>query len=524
MVNLLVFEQRLKLQDVLDASKSQDERNRLGQFATPPHLAKEIMAMSKEYLDFNEPVRFLDPAFGTGAFYAALRQIFDMSLVSQAQGIEIDPHYAGPTQDLWKSTKLNLVVADFTQLDVQKNDLLKPNLIVCNPPYIRHHHLSRGQKTELQAKAKAITGIRLNGLSGYYCYYMLISNAWLTKGGLGCWLIPSEFLDVNYGKQVKEFLLSKVKLLRVHRFDPETSKFDDALVSSVVFWYRNEFPDKDDKIKFTFGDSLTKPEYQTSYLNKDLYSAKKWSKNTFLGLRHRSRVNKKQTNVKISDLFQIKRGIATGANNFFILTSNQIKDQNLPFELFIPILPSPRFVDSNEVLSDDVGIPKNIKKLFLLNCHLQEHLVQKKYPTLWSYLENGKKDGIHERYLCRHRSPWYAQEIRPPSPILCTYMGRSQNPFRFILNHTSATAPNVYLMLYPKGLLQNTLEQEPKIIRVIWDILREIDTSILKEEGRVYGGGLYKMEPKELGNTLLENVDDVLPGIKSNVATQLSFI
>lgn len=520
----LVFEQRLKLQDSLDASKTQNERNKLGQFATPPQLADEIIVSSKVYLDLNAPMRFLDPAFGTGAFYAALRRNFDMTLVDNVQGVEIDPHYANPTRDLWETTKLDLVVADFTQLDASRKNLLNPNFIVCNPPYIRHHHLSQDQKSELRSKVMAITGIRLNGLSGYYCYYMLISHAWMAEGGIGCWLIPSEFLDVKYGKQVKQYLLSKVKLLRIHRFDPVTSKFDDALVSSVVIWFRNELPDKDDGIDFTFGDNLSNPEYQKKYSHKELDANKKWSKSTFLGLHPQSGETQKKSGVKISDLFQIKRGIATGANKFFILTPNQIESHQLPMELFVPILPSPRFVESNEIISDGIGNPRNIKNLFLLNCNLPEYLVQKKYPTLWKYLESGKKEGVHERYLCRHRSPWYSQELRHPAPILCTYMGRNQNPFRFILNNSNATAPNVYLMLYPNSLFQKQLSQDPEKINMIWNVLNEIESSILKEEGRVYGGGLYKMEPKELGNALLSSVDNILPGIKSQIATQLSFL
>jgi adenine-specific DNA-methyltransferase len=33
-------------------------------------------------------------------------------------------------------------------------------------------------------------------------------------------LIPSEFMDVKYGGPLKQYLLDKVTLLRIHRFDP----------------------------------------------------------------------------------------------------------------------------------------------------------------------------------------------------------------------------------------------------------------------------------------------------------------
>jgi hypothetical protein len=42
-------------------------------------------------------------------------------------------------------------------------------------------------------------------------------------------LIPSEFMDVNYGAAVKRYLLNKVTLLHIHRFDPHDVQFGDAL-------------------------------------------------------------------------------------------------------------------------------------------------------------------------------------------------------------------------------------------------------------------------------------------------------
>jgi adenine-specific DNA-methyltransferase len=54
---------RLTIQAQLDAKKSLAERNRLGQFATPPRLALEIARYAEQLLvDFDDPVHFSDPA------------------------------------------------------------------------------------------------------------------------------------------------------------------------------------------------------------------------------------------------------------------------------------------------------------------------------------------------------------------------------------------------------------------------------------------------------------------------------
>ena len=80
-------------------------------------------------------------------------------------------------------------------------------------------------------------------------------------------------------------------------------------------------------------------------------------------------------------------------------------------------------------------------------------------------------------------------------------MGRSRNgkhPFRFIWNRSQATAHNVYLMLYPTGPLRATLKAHPELHAHVFEALQSITPAQLLSEGRVYGGGLHKVEPKEL--------------------------
>lgn len=62
---------RLEIQTELDSLKSAKERNRLGQFATPPELAQSITAEALKLFQEKE-IRFIEPALGTGSFYEAL--------------------------------------------------------------------------------------------------------------------------------------------------------------------------------------------------------------------------------------------------------------------------------------------------------------------------------------------------------------------------------------------------------------------------------------------------------------------
>jgi len=513
---------RLFLQKRLDAQKVQAERNRLGQFATPTALAKDIMQFGVELLGDKRPIRFLDPAIGTGSFFSALISSVSHQRIETAKGYELDSHYGEPARTLWMNTQLDLEIRDFTKVAAPTSEVNRFNLLICNPPYVRHHHLSNGEKIRLQDAAEAVCGIRIPGLAGLYCYFLGLSHPWMQHGGIAGWLIPSEFMDVNYGSAVKRYLLEKVTLLHIHRFDPDDVQFDDALVSSAVVWFRNDPPPSNHTVEFTFGGSLFAPKLSRTVSSSNLWKEPKWTRFPAAGAR------KVTVKYRLSDLFTIKRGIATGDNKFFILSPEQIKAHNLPSEVFRPILPGPRYLANDEIEADQDGLPKLDRHLFLLDCRLPEDEVKKTYPKLWGYLETGKEDAAG-RYLCRSRKVWYSQEEREPAPILCTYLGRSNTksgrPFRFILNHSQATAANVYLLLYPKPVLARATALDQSLLRHVWEALNRLSPSSLIGEGRVYGGGLRKLEPRELASVDATAIADLVPGLQYHAKPdQLNFL
>ncbi len=203
----------------------------------------------------------------------------------------------------------------------------------------------------------------------------------------------------------------------------------------------------------------------------------------------------------LGDLFFIKRGLATGSNSFFIMDSEQVREWNIPRQFLKPILPGPRNVTTDVVEAHPNGDPAVSPRIYLLDCKEPEDRIEKRWPRFFEYLQKGREQKIAGSYLASHRAPWYSQEQRPPAPFLCTYMGRARNgkhPFRFIWNRSQATAHNVYLMLYPKSRLQEMLNNHPELTAKVFEALQSVTPGQFISEGRVYGGGLHKVEPKEL--------------------------
>jgi adenine-specific DNA-methyltransferase len=502
-------QQRLEIQKSLDAQKTQEERNKLGQFATPGVLALEMANYAYQLIDIKGQINFLEPALGTGAFFSAVKRTFSNNTLYRCFGIEVDSHYGVPAQELWGGRNCTVTIADFTEFPAPTSEKKRFDLLLTNPPYVRHHHLTAKKKRKLREAVQRSLLISPGGLSGFYTYFMYLAHDWLREGSIAGWLIPGEFMSVNYGKTLREYLLKHVTLLHIHRFDPVDVQFDDALVSSTIVWYKKEKPSHDHEVLFTYGGTLLQPKRSHRILINELRNLLKWHS---VFTEAEGKISEAQ--VRVGDLFTIKRGIATGANKFFILPIEEAEKFQLPREFLIPILPSPRFITDDIIEADSDGMPAIRKKLVLLSCNLPSERVKNEYPALWKYLQKGIRQKLNEGYLCRNRTPWYAQEHREPAPFLCSYMGRStttqENPFHFMLNKSKAVTPNVYLNLYPKPVLAKALKENSELAMKILQALSNIDVNVLQSNGRTYGGGLQKLEPKELANVPLKGLPEKL--------------
>lgn len=502
-----IEEERLALQAELDAGKTQTARNKLGQFATPGRLAGELMLHALKLMGDAQPIRFIDPAAGTGSFISALRKHAPASSVETIRGYEIDPYYGAPALELWNDKGVDLRIGDFTRTQAPAPGQ-RFNLIVANPPYVRHHHLEFSDKKRLQEASFHASGMELSGLSGLHCHFLALAHPWMAPDALACWLIPSEFMDVNYGREVKRYLSERVTLLRIHRFAPTEVQFEDALVSSAVVWFRNTPPPAGHTVNFTFGGTHETPRVQSAIPVETLKMSEKWTRfpNSTLPV-------EANAGVRIADLFDIRRGIATGNNEVFILSPERVVELGLPVSQLTPILPSPRYLETDRVEGDATGFPQVARAGYLINSRLDEVRLHAKHPRLFDYLESQKETAM-KGFLCSRRSPWYLQEERAAAPLLCTYMGRGSGidgkPFRFILNRSQAVATNTFLNLYPKPALAARLKAEPALLERIWCVLNELTPACMKAEGRVYGGGMHKMEPKELANVPVPSLADLV--------------
>lgn len=509
--------ERLTHQVALDSERTAQERNAMGQFATPPVLAADVMRFALA-LHGQRPIRFLEPSCGSGSFFSALLAQATESSIEAATGIELDERFADVAENLWGSHGLRVLRGDFFDQSQRLTD--DATLLVANPPYVRHHHLTGDQKRALQARTKVETGIRVSGLAGLYVYFLLLSHRLLAPGAVSAWLIPSEFLDTNYGKAIRQYLAQKVTLNRIHRFDPEGTQFDDALVTSAVVVFTNAAPPAEHRVSFTQGGTTNTPEAEWFYRQSSLDPRSKWGRLFSDG----AVLDADRPPYPRFDMFlKIRRGIATGNKDFFVLPREEIERRGIRRSSVVPMMPQPRHLKDDVIEGDREGYPVLDSQAAVIHPHGSTVAeVRENDPAMADYLESVDQKTL-DAYLVKSRRVWFQTENREPAPFLLTYMGRGtikiDRPFRFILNRSQAITSNMFLMLYPIGPLADALDRGETTLEAVFEALLSITAEELLAGGRVYGGGLRKIEPRELAAMDAHVIADLLPNFPMPEAT-----
>lgn len=478
---------------------------------TPPELAREIAAYAVGEMEPRDAeIHFGDPAVGTGAFFGALLQLVPKQRIASAIGIDINADQAAAAQWRWADKGMEVWNADYLHMQ----DLPARTLILANPPYLRHQSIPAKYKRQLLQGASVRTKIHVSARSGLYVYFLLLSHDWMAEGAVAAWLIPSEFMQSVYGAAIRDYLANHVELLRVHVFYQNVPQFENVNVAPAVVVFRNRRTSPEHVVKMTSGGSLRHPDVNQSVLLVNLRQADTWAVPFF-----QRAADSEQ--LRIRDLFSVRRGIATGANEFFIMPRQRALELGIPERALRPLLPKERMLGTDVIEAEEDGYPKISPQLCVIDCDLPEKEIAKRYPNLLKYLRTAKSSGILDRYLLKHRHPWYKQEVRTAPRFLCTYMGRGSDhkpPLRFIWNKSQAVATNTYLLLYPTRALADILLQRPRAEAELFASLQRAETEV-RARARTYAGGLLKIEPRELSNVRL-SLSGLLGG--ENVKPQLS--
>ena len=213
----------------------------------------------------------------------------------------------------------------------------------------------------------------------------------------------------------------------------------------------------------------------------DFTPGEKWLNTFFNGSAANARGTFPRT---VGDYFDCRRGIATGANDFFCLSDSGVKEHRLSTLHVEPCLTK---------ATDATGLvfsPEKFAALVALDrrCYLLNP--REDGPALKTYLMIGEERGIPMRHLPSHRPVWYLPENRAVADIWVAVFSRET--VKFILNTSRAKNLTCFHGLYAKPGHGNLSLLMTLFLNSGWG--REAFSKV----NRYYGDGLNKLEPKDV--------------------------
>lgn len=458
-----------------------EHRENLGQFFTPGVIA-DVMC---EWALQSNPAALGDPAFGMGAFFDAAA---GLGYSGQFIASEIDPTVVAFYQEAARGpANLSVHTEDYLQSWGKVFDA-----IVCNPPYTRFQgFLSR---SAVRIAFQDRLGVRLSGYTNMASAFLLKSLSELKPGGRLAYIMPLEFLNTGYGTQVKEALLKRGRLKAIIRINGEESAFADVMTTVCVVLVADD--GIEDSVVFATADTaddLTLDIVRSSPMrvpHHELGPEAKWSPHFEL----------KSTPVFASDFVPLltygrfSRGIATGANEFFALTKDDIRTHGIETRFLSPCVT--KSAQINGMIFDDRDLAALIDDgapAYVLDVRGEPS------SAVLKYIRSGEASGYHLRYLTRARSPWYKLERRDPFPILLNVFSRGG--YKVIRNYSHALAFTCYHGFSP-GLFGVRL-----LDHLFLFLHSEAGRAYVMRGSRRYGRGLDKFEPNDLNRLLVPGPD-----------------
>jgi len=456
--------------------RSPVNRRDMGAFYTPQSLASPMMNWVLE----RKPIRLIDPGCGSGRF-TQIALLADPTI--QTISIDLDPLatlMTRATLSVLKRTRSIVCHADYTTFRI--NPISGRTAFIGNPPYVRHHQIPREAK-ERVAKIALNLGHNMSQLAGMHAYFFVATAALATCGDVGCFVTSSEWMDVNYGKIVRDLLLNALGGTGIHAFGPRAIPFDDAMTTAAITFF--EVGSKTDRMLFLMSDEPTLKGGlgvgANAVSKRTLEKSCRWS--PFL----RDSAVGEVPLATLGSVARVSRGQVTGGNEFFVM--NRHRALQLGIEEFC----RPAITSARQIIRSS-GVVRDTPDLMVV-LEVPEDIDRSKYPELDAYLKTGEapvngQPPISERWIPSHRRVWWSVKVPAPK-IVASYMAR-QAPW-FALNPDGVGLLNIGHGLYPR-------------VNMTADDLRSLVESLngMREGfvglGRTYHGGLEKFEPKEMEN------------------------
>ena len=210
-----------------------EQRKDLGAYYTPETVASILTKWAIRTSSDN----ILDPSYGGCVFlYSALEALSSLGADQQSKqifGVDIDPSASRFTKKLVShgAKRNQFKTADFLSIDPAVFTPKQFDVILGNPPYVRHHNLN-GDRLASAKLMRETALVTIPGRASYWVYFVAHALRFLAPGGRLAMVLPGTFLHAGYAEPLRQEILRRFKLTAIILLKERV--FEDTQEESVI--------------------------------------------------------------------------------------------------------------------------------------------------------------------------------------------------------------------------------------------------------------------------------------------------
>lgn len=454
-----------------------------------------IASFLVRWVNVSKPMAILEPSCGDGAFLAEIERCMDG--MEQVTACEINGAEAEKARNR-TSLPINVKNIDFLRWylwEGRHGDGF--DAVIGNPPFIRYQYLPNEQQLLAEEIFRHLK-LPFTKHTNAWVPFVLASLRLLRPGGRLAMVVPAEIFHIPHAKSLRSYLADQCS--RILLIDPEELWFNGTIQGTVLLLAEKK-REANEKCRGVavirvadrqiLADDPEACFQKAEYTNGAVLEGKWMS--VFLSGGERALIEQVRRNgrvKKFSEIASVDVGIVTGANSFFLVPDEVVRQYSLGKWAY-PMFGRSYHVKGIIYSEDDhetnkqAGLPAN----FLW---FQEATAEELPQSARSYLDTGVNQKIPLRYKCRTRPTWYTVPSVYASAI--GMLKRANNYPRLVLNEAQAYTTDTAYRVQPTNIAPESL---------VLGFVNSLTCLTAELEGRHYGGGVLELVPSEIERLLI---------------------